>query len=80
MDLSYNAEELAFRGFLLRRIIRDDFWEVDLSAAARHPAAVLVSALVFGLLHGAFIAGTLAGFFPAWRAARINPIEALRDE
>jgi exosortase E/protease (VPEID-CTERM system) len=55
------AEELAFRGFLLRRIIRDDFWEVDLSAAARHPAAVLISALVFGLLHGAFIAGTLGG-------------------
>ena len=26
------------------------------------------------------VAGTLAGFFPAWRAARINPIEALRDE
>ena len=26
------------------------------------------------------ITGTLAGFFPAWRAARINPIEALRDE
>jgi len=26
------------------------------------------------------VAGALAGFFPAWRAARINPIEALRDE
>jgi putative ABC transport system permease protein len=26
------------------------------------------------------IAGTLAGFFPAWRAARIKPIEALREE
>ncbi len=26
------------------------------------------------------VCGTLAGFFPAWRAARINPIEALRDE
>ncbi|NNM23285.1 MAG: FtsX-like permease family protein, partial [Flavobacteriaceae bacterium] len=25
-------------------------------------------------------AGTLAGFFPAWRAARIKPIEALREE
>jgi exosortase E/protease (VPEID-CTERM system) len=55
------AEELAFRGFLLRRIVRDDFWDVDLAAAARNPAAVLVSSVVFGLLHGAFIAGTLAG-------------------
>ena len=26
------------------------------------------------------IAGTLAGFFPAWRASRIKPIEALREE
>ena len=26
------------------------------------------------------LAGTLAGFFPAWRAARIHTIEALRDE
>jgi exosortase E/protease (VPEID-CTERM system) len=55
------AEELAFRGFLLRRLVRDDFWEVDLGAAARRPVPVLGSALVFGALHGAFIAGTLAG-------------------
>lgn len=26
------------------------------------------------------IAGALAGFFPAWRAAKIKPIEALREE
>ncbi len=26
------------------------------------------------------VAGALAGFFPAWRAAKIQPIEALRDE
>ena len=26
------------------------------------------------------IAGALAGFFPAWRASHILPIEALKDE
>jgi putative ABC transport system permease protein len=26
------------------------------------------------------VAGTLAGFFPAWRAAKVHTIEALRDE
>jgi exosortase E/protease (VPEID-CTERM system) len=55
------AEELAFRGFLLRRLVSDAFWEFDLAVAARRPRAVLLSSVVFGLLHGAFIAGTLAG-------------------
>jgi putative ABC transport system permease protein len=36
-----------------------------------------IALMATGLL---IVAGTLAGFFPAWRAARINPIEALRDE
>ena len=26
------------------------------------------------------IAGTIAGFFPAWRAVKVHTIEALRDE
>jgi exosortase E/protease (VPEID-CTERM system) len=55
------AEELAFRGYLLRRLVRDDFWEVDPADAARRPGALAVSALVFGALHGAFVAGTLVG-------------------
>jgi CAAX prenyl protease-like protein len=55
------AEELAFRGFLLRRIVGAAFWDLDLAAAARRPLAVLVSSVVFGVLHGAFLAGTLAG-------------------
>ncbi|MCJ7466702.1 MAG: ABC transporter permease [Maribacter sp.] len=33
-------------------------------------------AMVFLLI----FAGTLAGFFPAWRAAKIRPIEALKEE
>jgi putative ABC transport system permease protein len=44
----------------------------------RDPAVDLRIALAATVL--LVIAGTLAGFFPAWRAARINPIEALRDE
>jgi len=26
------------------------------------------------------VAGAIAGFFPAWRGAKIKPIDALRDE
>jgi putative ABC transport system permease protein len=28
----------------------------------------------------ALVTGVLAGFFPAWRAARMNPVDALRNE
>jgi putative ABC transport system permease protein len=41
--------------------------EIDFSTA------ILAAALLVG-------AGALAGFFPAWRAARVNPVVALRDE
>ncbi len=68
------AEELAFRGFLIRRTLSANF-------EARHPRsysylALLVSSLAFGLMHGErWIAGALAGFVyaAAWlRRGRIG--------
>jgi exosortase E/protease (VPEID-CTERM system) len=54
------AEELAFRGFLLRRLIASDFSEVDKTRMT--PLALAVSSLAFGALHpGAVAAACLAG-------------------
>jgi exosortase E/protease (VPEID-CTERM system) len=54
------AEELAFRGFLLRRLISADFTEVDKTRLT--PLALVGSSLAFGLMHpGAWIPASLAG-------------------
>ena len=54
------AEELAFRGFLIRRLMSADFESLNLQSYTW--PAVLISSLIFGLLHGdRWIAGTLAG-------------------
>ncbi len=54
------AEELAFRGFLLRRLTRADFESVPFTQPSW--PALLGSSLAFGLLHGGFWpAGFLAG-------------------
>jgi len=42
--------------------------------AAMSPLIVSVSIIV------ALVTGVLSGFFPAWRAARMNPVDALRNE
>jgi putative ABC transport system permease protein len=44
----------------------------------KHPQANISIALNATLV--LVLAGSLAGLFPAWRAAKIRPIEALRDE
>ncbi len=64
------AEELAFRGFLLRRLISADFESVSLQCWSF--LAVAGSSVAFGLLHGdRWIAGTIAGLLYAavqrWR-------------
>ncbi|HKI38341.1 MAG TPA: exosortase E/protease, VPEID-CTERM system [Gemmataceae bacterium] len=53
------AEELAFRGYLSRRLIAADFGAVPLGRLTWF--SFLVSSLAFGLLHGRWLAGTLSG-------------------
>ncbi|MFO0726149.1 MAG: exosortase E/protease, VPEID-CTERM system [Myxococcota bacterium] len=53
------AEELAFRGFLLRRLMRADFEEVPYQHSSW--IAVLLSSLAFGVLHQHILGGFLAG-------------------
>jgi len=64
------AEELAFRGFLLRRLISADFDSVSFQRWTL--LAVFVSSILFGLLHSdRWIAGSFAGILYAsaqkWR-------------
>jgi putative ABC transport system permease protein len=42
--------------------------------AQMSPMIVAISLLV------SLLTGVLSGFFPAWRAARMNPVDALRNE
>jgi putative ABC transport system permease protein len=42
--------------------------------------AVLSPGIVGIALTVALVTGILSGFFPAWRAARMNPVDALRNE
>lgn len=53
------AEEIAFRGYLMRRLIAADFQSVPLGRFTW--LSFLVSSVLFGLLHGQWLAGTLAG-------------------
>jgi exosortase E/protease (VPEID-CTERM system) len=58
------AEEIAFRGFLLRRLTSGDFESVSLRSFRWLP--LLISSGAFGLLHGdRWLAGTIAGMLYA---------------
>jgi exosortase E/protease (VPEID-CTERM system) len=63
------AEELAFRGFLLRRLRAADFETVAWRTVPW--TALVVSSLLFGLMHGQrWLAGTAAGLLFGWLAIR----------
>jgi CAAX prenyl protease-like protein len=58
------AEELAFRGYLYRRVIAEEFQSVPLTRFAW--PGLIVSSILFGLLHGErWLVGTAAGLFYA---------------
>ncbi|MGA9526011.1 MAG: exosortase E/protease, VPEID-CTERM system [Myxococcaceae bacterium] len=67
------VEELAFRGFLLRRVVSADFTSVSY----RHVSAVavVVSSIAFGALHDRWFAGAIAGVAyagAAWARGRLS--------
>jgi exosortase E/protease (VPEID-CTERM system) len=63
------AEELAFRGFLLRRLISPDFEALPMSKFTW--LGLAISSTAFGLLHGnLWFAGILAGLLYAWALIR----------
>jgi len=67
------AEELAFRGFLIRRLISADFQSRGLREYTY--IALLISSLAFGLMHGdRWIAGTVAGLLYAGAMLRRGKI------
>jgi exosortase E/protease (VPEID-CTERM system) len=57
------AEELAFRGYVARRLIAADFRSVPLGRFTW--PSYLLSSILFGALHGRWLAGTIAGLLYA---------------
>ena len=54
-------------------------WPATLLLQKVMPAA-MSPLVVLAALGAAAVTGILSGFFPAWRAARMNPVDALRNE
>jgi CAAX prenyl protease-like protein len=59
---------LAFRGFLTRRLVAEDFESIPLGRFGWF--SFVLSSFAFGLLHGRWLAGTMAGMLFAWALYR----------
>ena len=62
------VEELAFRGYLTRRLVSVDFQSVSLGRLSW--AGLLITSAAFGLLHGRWVAGMLVGVLYGLAVAR----------
>lgn len=62
------AEELAFRGYLMRKLVSPEFQSIRFGQLTWF--AFIVSSVLFGLMHGAWLAGTLAGMAYAYAVHR----------
>jgi putative ABC transport system permease protein len=54
-------------------------WPMTLLMQKIMPAVLSLNVVGIALLVAA-VTGVVSGFFPAWRAARMNPVDALRNE
>src|SRR2546427_12135671 len=70
------AASICLLGGLIGMVIA---WPLTLLMRKIMPATM--SPVIVGIaLLVSLITGVLSGFFPAWRAARMNPVDALRNE
>jgi putative ABC transport system permease protein len=64
-----------FGGFLGLAIA----WPITFAMARMMPAKMSLPVVGLAILVS-LVTGLVSGFFPAWRAARMNPVDALRNE